>query len=432
MERESINIFWFRRDLRTYDNKGLLAALASGEKVLPIFIFDKNILDELPKDDARVTFIMTLLEDIQKELKRHDRSLAIFYDEPESVFKKLVAEHNIKAVYANHDYEPYALQRDKAIDELLKANNIEFKTFKDQVIFEKNEIVKDDGSPYVVYTPYMKRWKDKFKNEHLGQYDIQLTADKIAIHSYPFLSLDEIGFTESDIKPASYDVSKALIDNYEGVRNFPAVDGTSMLSPYLRFGAVSIRELVKKASESTNSTFLNELIWREFFMQILWHFQETVTKSFRPKYDNVKWRDSNADFKAWCEGKTGYPIVDAGMRQLNATGFMHNRVRMVTASFLCKHLLIDWRRGEAYFAEKLLDYEQASNVGNWQWASGGGVDAAPYFRIFNPSEQVKKFDKDLEYIKQWVPEFQEMDYLPIVDHKEARERALRVYKEAVS
>lgn len=432
MEREPINIFWFRRDLRIDDNAGLHEALASGEKVLPIFIFDKHILEELPKDDARVTFITELLEGIQSELKKHDRSLAVFHDEPEAVFKKLSSEHNIKAVYTNHDYEPYAIRRDKATHQLLKDKDIEFVTFKDQVIFEKDEVVKDDGSPYVVYTPYMKRWKERLKTEGVKTYHTKLSTGKIVAHSYPFLSLDDIGFTASRIKPFPYDISFSLIDNYEDTRNFPAIDGTSRLSPYLRFGAVSIREMVRKAMECKKDTFLNELIWREFFMQILWHFPETVTKSFRPKYDNIKWRYNDTDFKAWCEGKTGYPIVDAGMRQLNATGFMHNRVRMVTASFLCKHLLIDWRRGEAYFAEKLLDYEQSSNIGNWQWAAGSGVDAAPYFRIFNPAEQAKKFDKDLEYIKQWVPEFQELDYQPIVDHKEARERALKVYKAAVS
>ncbi|MCW4467989.1 DNA photolyase family protein [Flavobacterium sp. MFBS3-15] len=432
MEREQINIFWFRRDLRLDDNTGLCEALASGCKVLPIFIFDKNILGELPKDDSRVTFIMTLLEGIQSELKKHKRSLAVFHDEPENVFKKLASEHKIKAVYTNHDYEPYAIKRDKAIHQLLKINDIDFLTFKDQVVFEKNEVVKDDGAPYVVYTPYMKRWKEKFKREAIHQHHTKVTADTIASHSYPFLSLKDIGFEESEIRPVPYDITPTLIDNYEDTRNFPAIDGTSKLSPYLRFGAVSIREMVRRALESKKETFLNELIWREFFMQILWHFPETISKSFRPKYDNVKWRYNDADFNAWCEGKTGYPIVDAGMRELNATGFMHNRVRMVVASFLCKHLLIDWRRGEAYFAEKLLDYEQSSNIGNWQWASGGGVDAAPYFRIFNPEEQVKKFDKHLEYIKQWVPEFQELDYQPILDHKEARERALRVYKEAVA
>lgn len=424
-------VFWFRRDLRLEDNRGLYEALATGKKVLPLFIFDKNILAELPKDDARITFIASLLQDIQNELQKHNRQLAVFYDTPENVFKQLGKENKIKAVYTNTDYEPYALQRDGAIGKLLEGNDIDFKTFKDQVIFEKNEVVKGDGTPYVVYTPYSKLWRERLKAEGVKSYAVKITADAIATHSYPFLSLKDISFTESDIKPKPYDVKPEVLDEYEATRNFPATDGTSHLSPYLRFGAVSIRQMVTKALESSNETFLKELIWREFFMQILWHFPETVTKAFKPKYDNIKWRNSEADFKAWCEGKTGYPMVDAGMRQLNATGVMHNRVRMVTASFLCKHLLIDWRRGEAYFAQKLLDYEQSSNVGNWQWAAGSGVDAAPYFRVFNPTEQVKKFDKNLKYIRKWVPEFEDLDYKPIVEHKEARDRALKVYKDGV-
>lgn len=424
-------VFWFRRDLRLEDNKGLHEALLSNEEVLPIFIFDKNILAELPKDDARVTFIHSLLEGIQKELKKHNCSLAVFYDEPKKIFEKLLAEQDIKAVYTNHDYEPYAIKRDKEIHELLSNKGIDFKTFKDHVIFEKSEVVKDDGNPYVVYTPYMKRWKERFKKEAIKENQYAIKAADFTIHSYPFLSLTDIGFTKSDTQPEPFDSSAPLIDHYEDTRNFPAIDGTSHLSPYLRFGVVSIRQMIGKAMQSQKETFLNELIWREFFMQILWHYPETVTKSFRPKYDNIKWRNNEIEFKAWCEGKTGYPIVDAGMRELNAIGHMHNRVRMIVASFLCKHLLIDWRWGEAYFAEKLFDYEQSSNIGNWQWAAGSGVDAAPYFRIFNPTEQVKKFDKDLLYIKKWVPEFEELTYTPIVDHKEARERALRIYKEAV-
>ncbi|AXG74450.1 deoxyribodipyrimidine photo-lyase [Flavobacterium arcticum] len=426
-----MTIFWFRRDLRLEDNKGLYEALTSGDEVLPIFIFDKNILSELPKDDARVTFIHSLLQQLQEKLQHYNSSLAVFYDTPESVFTKLDQENNIKAVYTNHDYEPYALQRDKAIGEQLDQENIAFKTFKDQVVFEKNEVVKDDGTPYVVYTPYMKKWKTHFNEEALQEYNTESEATKFVKHSYPFLSLTDIGFKEANIKPAPYTVSDKLISNYEDTRNFPALEGTSNISPYLRFGAVSIREVMKKALQSDNSVFMNELIWREFFMQILWHYPNTVTKSFRPKYDNIKWRNNEKEFKAWCEGKTGYPMIDAGMRELNTTGHMHNRVRMVVASFLCKHLLIDWRWGEAYFAQKLFDYEQSSNVGNWQWAAGSGVDAAPYFRIFNPTEQVKKFDKDLKYIKKWVPEFDKIDYRPIVDHKEARERCLKIYKEAV-
>jgi len=426
-----MNVFWFRRDLRLDDNVGLFEALSDGE-TLPIFIFDPNILAELPKDDARVSFISELLEKIQKQLKGEKKSLAVFHDEPEKVFEKLAKEHKIKAVFTNHDYEPYAKKRDAEIEKFLNSKEIAFHTFKDQVIFEKDEIVKDDGKPYVVYTPFSKKWKEKFSKESVKIHLSEKKLDQIATHNYPFLSLTDIGFQKSEIKVEDFDISKDIIENYKETRDFPSVDGTSHLSPHLRFGAVSIRKIVKKASEFKQGTFLNELIWREFFMQILWHFPNTVTESFRPKYDSIKWRNNEKEFKSWCEGKTGYPIVDAGMRQLNQAGNMHNRVRMVVASFLCKHLLIDWRWGEAYFAEKLLDYEQSSNVGNWQWAAGSGVDAAPYFRIFNPSEQVKKFDKDFNYIKKWVPEFQEMDYQPIVDHKEARERALKIYKEAVA
>lgn len=426
-----MNIFWFRRDLRLDDNAGLFQAL-SDDETLPIFIFDKNILEDLLKDDARVSFISELLEKIQSDLKKEKKSLAVFHDEPEKVFKKLISENKIKAIYTNHDYEPYAKNRDSEIAEFLKSKNIEFHTFKDQVIFERDEIVKDDGKPYVVYTPYSKKWKEKFSDRLIEDFPSEKKLERIANHKYRFLELQDIGFEKSKIKVEAFDISGKIIENYKETRDFPSIDGTSHLSPHLRFGAISIRKIVKIAKNYKQETFLNELIWREFFMQILWHFPNTVTESFRPKYDNIKWRNNENEFKSWCEGKTGYPIVDAGMRQLNETGNMHNRVRMVVASFLCKHLLIDWRWGEAYFAEKLLDYEQSSNIGNWQWASGSGVDAVPYFRIFNPSEQVKKFDKDFKYIKNWVPEFQEISYKPIVDHKEARERCLKVYKEAVA
>lgn len=426
-----MNIFWFRRDLRLEDNKALFEAL-SDASTLPIFIFDKNILSELPKNDARVTFISELLENIQATLKQNHKSLAVFYDDPLEVFKKLISENaEITAVYTNHDYEPYARKRDVEIGTFLKSKNIAFCTFKDQVIFEKDEVIKEDGKPYVVFTPYSRKWKEHFNEKLAESFTSEKKLDQIVQHSYPFLSLKEIGFEKSKIKVDDYDVSGALIENYAETRDFPGVDGTSHLSPHLRFGAVSIRKIVKTAIKHRKETFLNELIWREFFMQILWHFPNTVTESFRPKYDHIQWRNNETEFQNWCEGTTGYPIVDAGMRQLNTTGTMHNRVRMIVASFLCKHLLIDWRWGEAYFAEKLLDYEQSSNIGNWQWAAGSGVDAAPYFRIFNPSEQVKKFDTNFKYIRKWVPEFEQLDYRPIVDHKEARERCLEVYKKAV-
>lgn len=433
MNSAKINIFWFRRDLRPDDNRGFYEALQSGHKVLPVFIFDENILSELPKDDARVTFIHQLLEKINAEFISVKHSLAVFFGNPEAVFEKLIAENQIDTVFTNHDYEPYSRKRDKAVYQIFKANDISFKTYKDQVIFEKAEIVKDDATPYVVYTPYSNKWLEHFRKIDIKHYPSEYHLENIAKHSYPFLSLTEIGFTASKISVPDYDTSKSLIHDYEATRNFPALDKTSKLSPHLRFGVVSIRKMVQKANQEENKTFLKELIWREFFMQILWHFPHTVNKSFRPKYDKIKWVYSEMNFKKWCEGKTGYPIVDAGMRELNETGHMHNRVRMIVASFLCKHLLIDWRWGEAYFAEKLLDYEQSSNIGNWQWAAGSGVDAAPYFRIFNPEEQMKKFDKEQKYIKKWVKEFGTNDYPePIVDHKEARERCLKVYKEAVA
>lgn len=427
-----MTVFWFRRDLRLDDNIGLFHALNSNEEVLPIFIFDEAILSQLPKDDARVTFIHDRLTIIQHQLKEIGKSLAVFQGKPIEIFQKLIREQKINEVYTNHDYEPYARKRDKEIYQLFKEHAIQFKTSKDQVIFEKSEVVKDDGAPYVVYTPYSRKWKEKFKTIHLVNYESEKKLDKITNHSYPFLSLKEIGFEPSLIKVAPFDISDKLISNYEATRNFPSVKGTSMLGIYLRFGAVSIRKMIAKAIENKNETFWNELIWREFFMQILWHFPHTINKSFKEKYDAICWNNNETDFKNWCEGKTGYPIVDAGMRELNTTGHMHNRVRMIVASFLCKHLLIDWRWGEAYFALKLLDYEQASNVGNWQWSAGSGVDAAPYFRIFNPTEQIKKFDKDWKYIKKWVPEVETSAYAkPIIDHKEARERCLKVYKEAV-
>jgi deoxyribodipyrimidine photo-lyase len=427
-----MTIFWFRRDLRLEDNHGLFEALSNSDAVLPIFIFDKMILEELPKDDARVTFIYESLSAINSKLQKVNKSLAVFYGKPEDVFEQILSKHKIKSIYTNHDYEPYALKRDAELKSFFDQKSISFQTFKDQVIFEKDEVVKDDGLPYVVYTPFSNKWKERLKNNPIVNYKSEDLLEKIATHSYPFLSLNDFGFEESTIKVTPYDISKKIIENYTGTRNFPAVDQTSYAGAYLRFGTISIRKLVQYAAKFEDETYLKELIWREFFMQILWHFPHTVHKSFRPKYDAIQWKNDGTLFKKWCQGKTGYPIVDAGMRQLNKTGYMHNRVRMVTASFLTKHLLIDWRWGETYFAQKLLDYEQSSNVGNWQWAAGSGVDAAPYFRIFNPTEQVKKFDKDLKYIKKWVPELETLHYAgPIVDHKQARELCLKTYKEAV-
>ncbi|MCW9037692.1 deoxyribodipyrimidine photo-lyase [Altibacter sp.] len=430
-----VNIFWFRRDLRLDDNVGFYKALHGKHPVLPIFIFDTEILDELPEDDARVSFIFETLQNMRKELQKHGSSIALYHGSPKEVFEHILSEFNVANVITNHDYEPYARSRDDNMRVFLSEKEIGFHTFKDQVIFEKDEVVKDDGDPYVVYTPYMKTWKEKFKNEF--DLDIFYTSqhlNSLLQHSrLPNLSLSDMGFKRSKIEVPDYDVTPTTIHEYEKRRNFPAQDATSHLGPHLRFGTVSIRKMIKKAIAEKNETFWQELIWREFFMQILWHYPETVENAFRKKYDRITWQNDEAQFEKWKVGKTGYPLVDAGMRQLNETGYMHNRVRMVVASFLCKHLLIDWRWGEAYFAEKLLDYEQASNVGNWQWAAGSGVDAAPYFRIFNPTTQIEKFDKDHKYIKKWVEEFDTDRYTEkIVDHKKARERALSTYKKAVS
>ncbi|NNJ89675.1 MAG: deoxyribodipyrimidine photo-lyase [Eudoraea sp.] len=433
---EKISIFWFRRDLRLEDNTGLIQALKGKFPVLPLFIFDPNILNELPKDDARVSFLYNTLKKIRKQLeKENSSSLAIFHDDPMEVFKDLSDKYDLQAVYTNTDYEPYAKERDDAIATYLSNKGIAFHSYKDQVIFEKEEVVKGDGDPYIVYTPYMRRWKEHFRENNPLQTDKDKTqlSNLIKDTSLPALKLSDMGFEQSSLKIPEYDVSSSLIKDYEKTRNFPALEGTSHLGPHLRFGTVSIRQMVQKAISEKNEIFWNELIWREFFMQILWHFPRTTQEAFRKKYDRIEWRNNEEEFEKWKKGETGYALVDAGMRELNATGYMHNRVRMLVASFLCKHLLIDWRWGEAYFAEKLLDYELSSNVGNWQWAAGSGVDAAPYFRIFNPMTQVEKFDKDRTYIKKWVPEIDSDDYVSkMVDHKEARERCLETYKAALS
>lgn len=432
---EKVNIFWFRRDLRLDDNVGFFKALHGKYPVLPIFIFDSEILNELPKDDARVTFIYNTLQSMRDALQKKGSSLAMYYSKPIDTFKQVIKDFEVQNVITNHDYEVYGQERDEDIKAMLATKDIGFFTYKDQVIFEKNQIVKDDGKPYVVYTPFKNKWKAAFNTtEDLKMHDTSKHMGALLQHSnLPNLSLLDIGFTKSTITVPDYDVTPALIQEYEGTRNFPAIDGTSHLGPHLRFGTVSVRKMMRKAIAENNETFMHELIWREFFMQIIWHFPKTQHNAFRSKYDRIKWRNNEAEFEKWKKGETGYLLVDAGMRELNTTGHMHNRVRMLVASFLCKHLLIDWRWGEAYFAEKLLDYEQSSNVGNWQWAAGSGVDAAPYFRIFNPMTQVDKFDKQKKYIKKWIPEL-DTDAYPdkMVDHKESRARCLRIYKEAVA
>lgn len=435
MSKQKYTVFWFRRDLRLDDNIGFYRALQSDFPVLPIFIFDSEILKDLPEDDARITFIYKQLQEMRKELQeKYESSIALFHGKPAAIFKELLKAYDIAEVITNRDYEPYAKERDNSIKDLLDNENIKFTTHKDQVIFEKDEVVKKDGDPYLVYTPYMKVWKNHFEEDKLNIFYTNDYLDNLIKNSrLPNLSLSDIGFKKSTVSVPDYTVTKTLMKEYDEKRNLPAEDATSHLSTHLRFGTVSIRKMVKKAIQIKDETFFNELIWREFFMQILYHYPETVTDSFKKKYDRIEWRNNEKEFEKWKEGKTGYPMVDAGMRQLNQSGFMHNRVRMVVGSFLCKHLLIDWRWGEAYFAEKLLDYEMSSNIGNWQWVAGSGVDAAPYFRIFNPTSQKEKFDKDEKYIKEWIPEYGTEKYPePMVEHKEARERCLKVYKKAVS
>ena len=427
------SIFWFRRDLRFIDNHGLFQALTQSKIVNPIFIFDENITKKLYTNDHRLAFIKSQLNNLNKELTKFNSSLNIYYGTPVKIFEKIISENSIDTVFWNKDYEPYAIKRDKEIEKLLKSNNIRSFSFKDQVIFEEREVVKNDGTPYVVYTPYSKKWMEKFSNKDVKHFKSETFLSKTKKLKKLTTNTKTFDINKSNIKPPKVNFNNDIIKNYERDRNKPDIDGTSKLGLHLRFGTKSIRSLVKKSNLSQNKTFLKELIWREFFMQILWHFPETTTQCFKSKYEKIKWRNNMDEFNAWCEGKTGYPIVDAGMRELNKTGFMHNRVRMITASFLCKHLLIDWRIGEKYFASKLFDYEQSSNIGNWQWVAGCGVDAAPYFRIFNPHEQQKKFDKEYRYIKKWISEYDTTKYpQEIVNHKLARERCLKAYKEAVS
>ena len=463
----SLNIFWFRRDLRLNDNAGLFHALRGNNPVLPLFIFDKNILNKLEdRTDARVTFLHDTLSELKAELEKMGSTLLVFYDEPINVWHNLTQQFDIKSVFTNHDFEPYALERDAAVQTFLTSQNIDFQTFKDHVIFERNEVTKDDGLPYTVFTPYSKKWKMKlmsrlstyngasisyyFKPYPTEQY-FNNFAQKPAIERslseirnpksdiedplsiLDILSLETMNFKRSNIPIPSKTIARGIVKNYDKTRDFPALSqGTSKLGIHFRFGTISIREKALAAS-TLNETYLNELIWRDFYAQIMHHFPHIgAGKSFRTEYDRIEWRNDEADFKQWCDGKTGYPMVDAGMRELNRTGHMHNRVRMIVSSFLTKHLLIDWRWGEAYFAEKLLDFDKASNNGGWQWASGSGTDAAPYFRIFNPQAQQEKFDKEFKYIKLWIPEFGTPSYpKPIVDHKLARERCLAAYSKAL-
>lgn len=429
-----IALFWHRRDLRIHDNAGLHKALLSGQTIQPVFIFDSTILDQLPRNDQRVVFIHQELEKLKKSYQEHGADLIVRYGDPRQLILALVTEFNATTVYTNRDYEPCARERDEYLFKELNEQQVELIGSKDHVIFEKNEVLKNDGTPYTVFTPYSRKWREKLGEYGLTTYPTENYLDKFnPIHPEKLIGLNEMGFSvKQTCDFSSREIPKKIISTYNETRDIPALKGTTKLSLHLRFGTISIRELAQIAQKD-NQTYLNELIWRDFYQMIIYHYPHSAKDAFRKQYDRIEWEKNEEHYTAWCEGKTGYPLVDAGMRELNSTGFMHNRVRMVVASFLTKHLLLDWRLGEAYFAEKLLDFELASNVGGWQWAAGCGCDAAPYFRVFNPTSQQEKFDKEFTYIKKWVPEFGTNKYpAPIVEHKMARERAITRYKRALS
>ncbi|MCW0482252.1 cryptochrome/photolyase family protein [Gaoshiqia sediminis] len=429
MKEQPVTVFWFRRDLRISDNHGLFKALTSGRPVLPVFVFDTDILNDLEDDDSCVSFILRQVQQLQDKFEADGSSFWIYHGKTLDAFKRLVAEYSVERVFINQDYEPYARKRDQEIFEYLGSMGIEMKAFKDQVIFHKNEILNGDGKPYTVFTPYSKRWLAKLSEKDWKPYPSEKYLGNL-LKMAPLRKFHhvDIGFRRGSLEIPPQEITPEILTAYKDKRDFPAVDATSRLGVHLRFGTISIRQ-VTAAAVQYSSAFLNELIWRNFYMDILWHFPQVEKQSFKPAYDHIAWINSEKDFARWCEGTTGFPLVDAGMRQLNQTGFMHNRVRMVTASFLCKHLLIDWRWGEAFFAEKLLDYELASNNGGWQWAAGSGCDAAPYFRVFNPILQQEKFDPELVYVHRWVPEFGTDHYpKPMVDHRMARQRAIDTYR----
>jgi deoxyribodipyrimidine photo-lyase len=426
---KKVSIFWFRRDLRVEDNHGLFQALSSEVPVFPLFIFDTQILDRLPStSDGRVEFLHQAISKLNVAVGGH---LCVRHGKPLAIFTEIFNQWDVVSIHTNHDYERYGLERDASIKDLAKEKGIDFRTFKDQVVFEKEEVLSGAGTPYTVFTPYSRKWKALLAETNLPEYPSSSLSNYVS-DTFKVPTLSEIGFQPSGLSFPENSVQDDLIKSYAQDRDFPAKPGTSRLSVHLRFGTVSIRSLVRRAL-GKSEVWLNELIWRDFYFNILHHFPHiSAGHSFRKEYDRMNWRNNEVEFKAWCSGKTGYPIVDAGMRELNETGFMHNRVRMIVASFLVKHLLIDWRWGEAYFAEKLLDFDFAANNGGWQWAAGCGCDAAPYFRVFNPTLQTQKFDQSLAYIKKWVPELQEFTYpAPIVIHEFARARVLAAYKEAL-
>ncbi|MBM3420118.1 MAG: deoxyribodipyrimidine photo-lyase, partial [Bacteroidetes bacterium] len=404
--REEIVIYWFRRDLRTDDNRGLRHALESGFPVLPLFIFDVNILSKLEQDDARVSFICRLITGLHAKLRNNGSGLLTMYGDPETIFRDLTSRYRIKAVYANTDYESYAIARDKKTGNTLQAAGSVLKLFSDQLVMEPGSVLKSDGKPYTVFTPFLKKWTELFSagmiaaEDSAGKTAGLLMTDTFSDPPSP----ESLGFRSPGMLVRDFDIGSERIAAYGKHRDYPALNGGTGLGPHLRFGTISIREVFRR-TYGISRIFTSELVWREFFMHILHFFPHVETRSFRPGYDNIEWINNEEHFNLWCTGLTGYPLVDAGMRELALTGCMHNRVRMVAAGFLVKHLLCDWRWGEAWFASKLVDYELSSNNGNWQWSAGTGCDAAPYFRVFNPVTQQLKFDAHELYIRKWIPEF---------------------------
>lgn len=467
------SLVWFRRDLRLHDNSAASYATHNSDEVYGVFVFDKNILDKIAdKNDHRVDFILRSLQMMNETLAANGSKLYVLHGDPAVLVPKLAKSLGVGRVCANRDYESYAKERDEKVRKSLENNSIDFQSFKDHVVFESSEIKTNQGSFYKVFTPYSRVWLKKlhstegvFSERPVELKKFSYTPIKNMKEQLESLALEEIGFAPTDDQRWwDADPSKRLksffakVDRYAATRDLPGVDGTSQLSVYLRFGNLSIRELVRKvlnADSEGKKTWLNELIWRDFYSGFLDTHNYVENESY--KYPSITWEKNEEQLKAWKEGRTGVPIVDAGMRQLNQTGWMHNRVRMIVGSYLTKIMFIDWREGEKYFGEKLIDYDLASNNGGWQWCSSTGTDAVPYFRIFNPYTQAERFDKGAKYIKKFVPELEALppkyvhnptlitekietacgfklgeDYpRAIADYKKGRERALKTFKESV-
>lgn len=466
-------LVWFRRDLRDYDHAALFQALKSSQEVYCVFIFDTEILDRLPdRADRRVEFIWESVRELKQALQQQGADLIVRHGAASIEIPQLAKELNVTAVYANHDYEPAAIRRDASVADSLIHAGIAFHSFKDQAIFERDEVLTQTGKPYGVFTPYKNAWLKKLDDFYLQPYPVDRYISHLARGKVVELpSLESMGFKRTNLGsfmlPTGMSGAQRLFEDfiermpmYQAARDFPAIKGPSYLSVHLRFGTISIRQLARTAWHMGGAgaeTWLSELIWRDFYFQVLHHHPHIAEgQAFKAEFDRLPFPNDKALFRAWCEGSTGYPLVDAAMRQLNQTGWMHNRLRMVTASFLVKDLLIDWRWGERYFADKLLDFDFSANNGGWQWAASTGCDAQPWFRIFNPVTQSEKFDAGGKFIRKYIPELaacnqkeihapwlmpvlrqQELgiaigkDYpMPVVDHALQRSKALTLYKQA--